>query len=587
MRNAECTPLTQDSATAASSSRAELNRAQPLDGAVARSEEEKALFAAFPRYLSDGDEALARKFFPQYVFFHAVEKNTRHCVCTSCMEGFTVDREIRPDFFRIKHKGVCECPNCGQRAKLLAMGKYKNFDSLGSHERAVKISAWKGWLLVQAGYVFRSFDGEDLGGDIRFEPFRMYAFAPGRRVGWQAKTYSWFGKAWWTDGMWERMDRIKSPFQARAYETEVAYWPMGVENIEKSSLRYCQYAEWFDAEYGCLLCDLEWVEAPFRIAHLIRYLAEYTRRPQMEFLVKLGFHQVVSDLVLRGKPHGDILDWKAGNPADFFRLSKADFRLFKDIRCDFEELKGYRSLRRKGLVSNLAEFVRLSKDWGRDFCLVRTGAGLAHVNLERAVRYLRQVGGKPAVTAQIWVDYLEAAGKLKYDLSRDDVRMPKDLAQRHDLAAASLRTAEDEKARKRYQGRYRRLTEQFSFSAGGLRVAVPESVQDIVREGRVLQHCVGGYAERHVKGAVTILFLRKESAPNVPYVTVEMSVENNCRELRIRQIHGYRNERDGGRPPEQVHAGFLEMWLAWVHEGSPRDPEGRPVVPQAKEITAA
>lgn len=198
MQNAECTPLAP--------------------------EEEKELFAAFPRYLSDDDEALARKFFPQYVFFRAAEeKNVRWCVCTSCMEGFTVDREIRPDFFKIKHKGVCECPNCGQRATLLAMGKYTNFENLRSHERTVQISAWKGWLLVQAGYVFRWFDHEDLGGYIHFKPFRMYAFAPGRRVGWQAKTYSWFGKVWWTDGMWERMERIKSPFQAKAYETEPAY----------------------------------------------------------------------------------------------------------------------------------------------------------------------------------------------------------------------------------------------------------------------------------------------------------------------------------------------------------------------------
>lgn len=562
MKNAECTPISP--------------------------EEEKELFAAFPRYLSDAEEALARKFFPQYVFFRAAEgKNVRWCVCTSCMEGFTVDREIRPDFFRIKHKGVCECPNCGQRATLLAMGKYTNFENLRSQERAVQIGAWKGWLLVQAGYVSRRFDHEDLGGYIAFEPFRMYAFAPGRRVGWQAKTYSWFGKAWWTDGMWERMDRIKSPFQARAYEVGVSYWPMGVENIEKSSLRYCQYGPWFDAEFGGLIGDLDWSEEPFRIAHLVRYLAEYTRRPQMEFLVKLGLHQVVSDLVLRGKPHGDILDWKAGNPPDFFRLSKADFRLFKELGNDFGELKGYRTLRRKELVSDLAEFVRLSEAWGRDFCRVRTGAGLARVSLERAVRYLQSFDGRPAVIAQLWADYLDAAVKLKYDLTRDDVRMPKDLAERHDLAAASLRTAEDEKARKRYQARYRLLTEQFSFSYGGLRVVVPDGVQDIVREGRVLEHCVGGYAERHVKGAVTILFLRKESAPNVPYVTIELSTENNCRELHIRQIHGYRNERDGGRPPEQVHAGFLQLWLDWIHEGSPRDLEGQPVVPEAREITAA
>lgn len=558
MRNAECTPLTP--------------------------EEEKELFGAFPRYLGDKEEALARKFFPQYVFFSAEGKNVRRCICTGCMEGFFVDKAIRPDFFGIKHKGICECPNCGQRAELLAMGKYGNFDSLRSHERAVQISTYKDWLLVQAGYVFRWFDHEDLGGYIEFSPSKRYAFAPGRRVMWKTGVYYSFGHDFWSDGGWDKADRIRTPFQNRAYEADAAFWPIGVENIAESSLRYCQYGAWFDAEYGGSLGRLDFDLEPFRIAYLIRYLAEYTRRPQMEFLVKLGFHQVVSDLVIWGKPHKDILDWSAGNPADFFRLSKGDFRLFRESRCDFEELKGFRTLRRQGLVKDLAEFVRLSDGWGNGFSLVRSGAAQARVSLERAGRYLKSLDMKPAIAAQLWLDYLDAAGKLKYDLTRDDVRMPGDLAERHDLAAASLRTAEDEKAMRKYRVRYRRLVEQFSFTADGLSVVVPGGVQDIVREGRVLQHCVGGYAERHVSGAVTILFLRMESAPGVPYVTIELSTENNCRELRIRQIHGYRNDRDGGPPPERVHGGFLKLWLDWVHEGSPRDAEGRPVV---KEVTAA
>ena len=65
--------------------------------------------------------------------------------------------------------------------------------------------------------------------------------------------------------------------------------------------------------------------------------------------------------------------------------------------------------------------------------------------MERAARYLKSFDGNAAVTAQLWVDYLEAAAKLKYDLTQDDVRMPRDLAERHDLAAASLQTAEDER----------------------------------------------------------------------------------------------------------------------------------------------
>ena len=558
MKNAECTPISP--------------------------EEEKELFAAFPKYLSGGEEALAREFFPRYVFFKTVGKDVRRCVCTSCMEGFHVSKSIRPDFFKIKHKGACECPNCGQRAALLAMGKYQNFDGLRSHERAVRINTYKGWLLLQAGYVSRWFGHEDLGGYIGFEPFRMYAFAPGRRAGWETKTYSWFGEAWRTDGLWKRMGRIKSPFQSRAYEMEASYWPMGVENIAKSSLRYCQYDAWFDMEYGSLIGGLEWAEEPFRIAHLIRYLAEYTRRPQMEFLVKLGFHQVVSDLVLQGKAHKDILNWSAQNPADFFRLSKADFRLFRESEYNFEELKGFPALRRQGRVKDFAEFVWLSKSWGCGFSLVRNGATLAHISLTRAARYLRSLDMNPAVAAQLWADYLDAAGKLKYDLSRDDVRMPNNLVDRHDLAVAAAQAEEDEKVRKRYAARYRRLVERFEFSLDGLSVVVPKGIQDIVREGKILRHCVGGYAERHVSGTVTILFLRKGSAPGVPYVTIELSAENNCRELSIRQIHGYRNELDGGLHPSLVHKGFLDAWLAWVHAGSPRDADGLPVAVKKASI---
>ena len=329
--------------------------------------------------------------------------------------------------------------------------------------------------------------------------------------------------------------------------------------------------------------DLE----PFRIAHLIRYLAEYTRRPQMEFLVKLGFHQVVSDLVIRGKPHKDILDWNAGNPADFFRLSKTDFQVFKNGLCGFENLKDYRGLRRSGLVSSLPEFVREKECWKTAFRLLCSGSRAANVSMARAARYLRSFESGPAVTAQLWVDYLDAAARLRYDLSRDDVRMPDDLAERHDCAVAAVQSAEDEASMRRYRVRLERLTAQFSFSADGLCVVVPGSVQDIVREGHILKHCVGGYAARHVEGKVTILFLRKESAPGVPYVTIEMSTENNCRELTIRQIHGYRNERDGSRSPAQVHAGFLKTWLDWVHAGSPRDLEGRPVAEEAKEVSVA
>ena len=105
----------------------------------------------------------------------------------------------------------------------------------------------------------------------------------------------------------------------------------------------------------------------------------------------------------------------------------------------------------------------------------------------------------------------------------------------------------------------------------------PLTAASIRNEGRILHHCVGGYAERHIKGVLTILFLRKSSAPHTPYVTIEMSGN------RLIQIHGYDNERSGGESPWTVHREFLDMWLAWLKAGSKRDKDGRPVLPERKK----
>lgn len=147
-----------------------------------------------------------------------------------------------------------------------------------------------------------------------------------------------------------------------------------------------------------------------------------------------------------------------------------------DGLCGFEELKGYRSLRRNGFVSGLPEFVREKDIWKTAFRLVCSGSRLANVSLERAAQYLKSFDANPAAAAQ---------------------------------------AAEDAAAMKRYRVRFERLTAQFSFSADGLCIAVPKGVQDIVREGRILKHCVGGYAGRHVDGKVTILFLRQRLHPDL------------------------------------------------------------------------
>ncbi len=557
------------------------------------------VLAHFPSCLTTAEEDDARMYFEHFVFFRTEGKGVRRCVCTSCMEGFWAEKEISPDFFKVTHGKPCTCPRCGQSATLQAMGKFRNFNSLNSHIRGVQISAYNGGVMIQAGWLKRDFDDEDLGGTINFEPYKRYYFAPGVRGMWVRQTYNDFGDRY-SRGGWEWRDSVREPFQKimGMYERETSYAVVGLVNLLKTKMQYCQYNEWFNDQYGAYIGG-QYFDEPGGImaAYLVEYLAEYTRRPQMEFLAKLGHMQVLRDIVIEGKENKRALDWNAQNPADFFRLSKNDYSFFREADMSLDPLLDFRRMKKRGLVQSLKEFAETKKRIeGKKLqfeklssCVINAG-----VTFKRAENYINSFGAGcshgyvPISTVlQTWDDYLDAAVKLRYDLRRDDVRMPKDLRKRHDEATAAVKVKEDARAVKRYKTRYDALKRQFEYEMDGIRIVIPEGVNEIVREGKVLEHCVGGYAERHVKGAVTILFLRYADFPDSPFVTIELTTEDNCKKIEIRQIHGKKNERDGAPSPKTAFKEFLDQWLGWVHDGSKRDRDGNPVVKVKKEAQTA
>jgi hypothetical protein len=91
---------------------------------------------------------------------------------------------------------------------------------------------------------------------------------------------------------------------------------------------------------------------------------------------------------------------------------------------------------------------------------------------------------------------------------------------------------------------WRRILE---YAEDELFVRQPKSIEEIVHEGKVLSHCVGGYADRHAKGQTHILFLRRRSEPDKPYYTIEVSVSG-----KISQCYGYRNNSAGNFKPAEI-----------------------------------
>lgn len=89
-------------------------------------------------------------------------------------------------------------------------------------------------------------------------------------------------------------------------------------------------------------------------------------------------------------------------------------------------------------------------------------------------------------------------------------------------------------------------------------IRLPVKLSEIIREGGSLNHCVGGYVDRHATGSTTILFLRKKSDKDKSFYTIECHGTDPKKGITVAQIHGQSNKWLGNNP-EAVP--FVLRWL--------------------------
>ena len=76
------------------------------------------------------------------------------------------------------------------------------------------------------------------------------------------------------------------------------------------------------------------------------------------------------------------------------------------------------------------------------------------------------------------------------------------------------------------------------FDIGDYIIKHPESAKELEHEGNILHHCVSSYLPRIVNGDSEILVLRKKSAPDEPYFTIEVV------DGKVTQVRTERNKTD-------------------------------------------
>lgn len=477
-----------------------------------------------------------------------------------------------------------ECPWCGAQAAVKEIRYTGGRKNLWEFRRVLTLRQWRGALWACAydctkdyGCVERSTEGPNI------KLLRIYRFRPGkaecagRNGGWydsgpiknyQCQTEPGKGKKPW---------ETERPF-GWCQEYGLDYETIGMEEIGKSEFRYC---------------GVEKVGLSDEVTRTLTACCFYPR--QIEFLMKCGMKSVVRDLVAYGRKNAAAIHWDAETPAEFLGVKPRELRMLRETNTyswvRIEALGIYRRQKGKSTLEDCLRFTQIQMDGNKQKMLLKRMREHG-VSIGKLLRYMdKHCLEKRTLRGALdaYVDYLVAAEGVGLDMNNPIFLMPRDFEEKHDQVTAAWSAVLAERRRKAeaerraaFAGRVKSLARKYTYTDGELLVRPAVNAEEIVREGELLHHCVGGYADRHISGATTILFLRRRSAPGKPLCTIEIYGST------IRQIHGWDDERSACKDnpdredPWEIYAAFLDEWQRWLEGGSKRDKAGRPIIKKRK-----
>ena len=275
---------------------------------------------------------------------------------------------------------------------------------------------------------------------------------------------------------------------------------------------------------------------------VFRAISQY---PALEYLCKLGFPHLARLAIekqdeglinLRGKTaqkvlgvSGDEWGWIKGHKEDITLAFLQTLRLIRGRKLPIS-------------CETLANALRLWHSYSIKQMLEHVEAGREAQALKWCV--------KNTVNPGDYADYLLQLAKLRIAARDKAVLYPREFQAAHRRLSERIKAKENAKQDGQIAARIQELGEYW-FSALGLTLRPMVSSGEIIREGEMMQHCVGGYVKRYAEGGTILLCLREDERPLTPYRTVEFSKDG-----KMVQCRGKRNQS-----PEDEQERINQFWV--------------------------
>lgn len=443
--------------------------------------------------------------------FETIKADVYNCRCTRCGCDYTIER--KPGAPPLKHKSDGICPECGKPVIYLARDRGKRY--IWENSFFAVLHVIDGDLYVSCYDVYKKFVSDT---EMRFSWLEKHRYCLTQNgVQHWKEDYMQHNNQWMLE--WRP---LKSENVMYGYEI------INKQAVNDTFLRYASEA------------------LPGDISHYyLQFLCFCASHKGAEYLIKTGFGYLVRSKMISGSMHGIRLNWRSNNVKKMLRLNKSEMELLKYKDCG--TLEAYYKFRKLDSTLSEAKRAKLAEQWSYYQDHITEIMKMTGLSLRKVTNYINKQG-KTRTALFDWKDYIGQCRQLDYDLYDALVSMPKDLAKAHERLTRIIKIRVDEQAKKAMaEALKKRKRLEYTSLNGRYLIILPHTIEEIVDEGKRLNHCVGGYAQRHAEGKLNILFLRTAEKPDVPYYTMEVNTQG-----KIVQCRGFKNNQAGNPKPQEI-----------------------------------
>lgn len=484
-----------------------------------------------------------------------VDRKKKTCYCTFCEKSGKIPKNLVA-----AHREQNYCPKCKNAVTVIENSHNFNGNVIESEANCVVFlnNPDNDNLYISCYNLTLYFSKAELRPRIQIDETQRYIFTEksavryGKNKMW-TRVESRFGYIYdytWSD--WKVRTKVTEPvFRNQSYGRmyESVYNLINTAAINNTCMRYCALD---------MISD--------RISPM-SYLIYYRKHPGIERFVKIGMHDIVESAV---SPFQSVeINYKETEPHKMLGLSR---EMLNAVRSGLVDLKSMKALGKhfpSVSVSKLVEYHTIIRN---QYGSLDRACELTHITTEQLLKYLIRQRNKYGehICVSYYKDYLDICREIGYDLTDSVVLFPRNITAAHDRAVSARAAILAEKERQKNIERTKRMQKlqnerkSLEFEFGDYIAILPNSCEEIVREGAVLSHCVGGYAERHADGKLTIVFLRKKNNVEKPYYTIEISANG----YMIIQCCGYKNNvvSCGGEEKPKAIVEFEQAYQKYLNK---------------------